>query len=278
MAESTFLFSVDLEDVRDMIPNGEMYKERVPLLTEQYLKFLDEHESKATFFVVGDVARKYPDLIREIHDKGHEVACHSDKHLHLTKMSKTEFKKDLEENILSIQRAGVTKIFGFRAPTFSLTNECEWAYDVMKECGIVYSSSVLPANNPLFGWPEFGASHKDMSGVLEIPITLSGLPGLNIPFCGGVYFRVLPFFLIKRLFKSKIRKGEPILNYLHPYDIDTDQEHFMHPHIDDSSFYNFLMYVNRGKVFKRLSNLFKIEGVKVCRYDEYYQKIISNAN
>lgn len=263
-----FLFSIDLEDIRNRIPQGYKYRERVPDMTLKYLNFLELNNSKCTFFIVGNVARQYPELIKEIISKGHEIACHSDKHIPLTSLNETMFKKDLESNIESLMKAGATNIKGFRAPTFSLTNKTKWAYKILKDFGFAYSSSVLPAKNPLFGWENFGTSLKQINGITEIPISLTNTSILNIPFAGGVYFRVIPFFIIKYFFNKYKKQKKHITSYFHPYDIDSKQEKFMHPEINNKRFYNFLLYFNRKNTLKRLQKIID-KNFKIIKYFDY---------
>jgi polysaccharide deacetylase family protein (PEP-CTERM system associated) len=262
-----YLFSVDLEDVRDMIDNGMQYKEAVVSNTFKYLAWLSKHKFKATFFVVGRTAQAFPSLIKEIADSGHEIALHSHNHIHITKLTPEEFKADIAANINAIQKAGITNIKGFRAPTFSLVEKSKWAYKILRSAGIEYSSSVIPNANPLFGWQNFGGEQM-VDGVYEIPMNVGNKP-FSVPFGGGVYFRVLPVQLSLQLFKNAAKKQQPVLGYFHPYDVDTEQERFMHPHLNNNRFLNKLMYINRSKVFNRLNRVIDL-GFEVVRYDEYY--------
>src|SRR5690242_5053049 len=112
MNSKYFLFSVDLEDVRLRMKDGEKYQERVPAMIENYLRFLQTHHSKATFFTVGDMAEKYPSLIKSIADEGHEIACHSYRHITINKQKSDEFKVDVSKNLEALNKAGVKNIYG----------------------------------------------------------------------------------------------------------------------------------------------------------------------
>jgi polysaccharide deacetylase family protein (PEP-CTERM system associated) len=272
---AVFLFSVDLEDVRMTIANGDRYREAVPRNVARYLEFLDRHAMRCTFFTVGDIARRYPQLVRELIGAGHEVACHTSDHVPLDRHDPESFREDLQRNLDDLRKAGADDVCGFRAPTLSLTEQSRWAYDVLAESGFRYSSSVLPARNPLYGWPGFPeeATLTD-SGIWEIPVSLSKLPGLNVPFGAGVYFRVLPFVLVRRLFERTFAEGRPVVGYFHPYDIDTEQEHFMHAGLGDSRFYNWLMYRNRKGVIPRLESLVS-GGRPVFPYADYVSRVLS---
>jgi polysaccharide deacetylase family protein (PEP-CTERM system associated) len=255
-AMSVILLSIDLEDVRDGAPNSESYRDRVVANTMQYLHHFKEWGVSATFFVVGNMARRYPQLISEIIEAGHELACHGDVHLQLDKLNPQKFREDLQRNVTALQNAGGKDIRGFRAPTYSLTERTSWAHEVLADLGFTYSSSVLPAKSPLYGWPEFGKQARRMDkGLWEIPVTIHDIPGLSTPIAGGVYFRVLPFLLTRWAIRQKIRKEEPVVTYFHPYDIDTEQERFLHPDLTEKKYLNFLMFIGRAKVLNRLAIL-----------------------
>ena len=256
---SALLLSIDLEDVRDWVEDGRRYQPRVPVNTERYLEFFQELEVKATFFTVGSTARQYPDLIRTIAKEGHELACHSDRHIQITRQTPEEFFEDIVNNKKSLEDISGMQVSGYRAPTFSLIARTAWAHDLLARAGFAYSSSVLPANNPLFGWPEFGRKIRKLSsGLWELPMTLHSIPFLQSPIAGGVYFRVFPYWLTSLGVRTCQRNQIPLTTYFHPYDIDFDQERFMHPDLNKSRIMNTLMYVGRAQVLGRLRKLHKI--------------------
>jgi polysaccharide deacetylase family protein (PEP-CTERM system associated) len=264
----TFLFSVDLEDVRERMPDGERYKPRVAEMTSRYLAFLKKHGCTATFFVVGQTAAANPEVIRAITEAGHEIALHSSRHTPLDTLGRERFARDLEENIAVLKRLGASAIRGFRAPVLSMTQATSWAYPILKQYGIDYSSSVLPAKNPLYGWPEHTGALSLHEGVAELPVSLLPYAALPVPCAGGTYFRALPLTLLARGFDSANKAGRPVVGYLHPYDIDTQQERFMHPDIRGNRLLNFLMYYNRKSVFPKLEALLE-RGYSIMRYDAF---------
>jgi polysaccharide deacetylase family protein (PEP-CTERM system associated) len=267
--EQKYLFSVDLEDVRDRLSNGARYPDRIPKLVNDFLTFLDQSSSKATFFIEGRIAKRHPKLIAEIANAGHEIACHTDTHPELTSLSKSQFKDEMERNKDALSSACGEKIIGFRAPYFSMVPSSSWTYEILANLGFEYSSSVLPAKNPLFGWPEFGVKPKIISGVLELPMTLTALPKFNVPFAGGTYFRILPSFVLTTLFKRHFKKNKcPVLGYFHPYDIDTEQVDFIFPGMEQKPIWNQLMYLGRGNVCNKLHKIMK-HGFVIKRYDHY---------
>jgi hypothetical protein len=184
------------------------------------------------------------------------------------------FKKDLVENIQLLHDAGATDIIGFRAPVLSLIEKTSWAYDVLEELNFRYSSSVLPADNPLYGWKEFGLTSKRIKNIIEIPISVGRIGSFVFPIVGGIYFRVFPLFLTKRIIKKQLI-GQPLVSYFHPYDIDIEQEKFMHGGINDSKIYNWLMYYNRGSLFNKLDYLIE-SGYKITTYNNFVDEIIKN--
>ena len=264
-----YLFSVDLEDVRLSVPEGLRHRERVPANARTFLRWLARHEFTCTFFVVGNVAEMYPDLVREIAGQGHEIACHSLNHTPLDRQTVDELRVETERGLEALHRAGADRVRGFRAPTFSLIERTQDRYEVLAGLGFTYSSSVLPARNPLYGWPEFGPRPRRVeAGLVEIPMSVGRVGPLQLPFAGGIYFRVLPEAVIVRHFRNHDPRNGPPRGYFHPYDLDTEQERFMHPEINDNRFYNWLMFRNRDKVIARLDRLVQL-GWRVMRYEEY---------
>jgi polysaccharide deacetylase family protein (PEP-CTERM system associated) len=266
---TTFLFSIDLEDIRLRLSHPERYEERVPLNTHRYLDWLRKYGFQCTFFVTGDVATLYPSLIEEIVAEGHEIACHTNNHLPLDQQSPEAFKADLAANLEVLYKAGAKPISGFRAPVFSLTPETAWAYDVLSELGFRYSCSVLPAKNPLYGWEDFGFHPRMMNAnILEIPLTVGHFGPMRLPVGGGVYFRVLPFPCIEWVAKKRLRAGAPVIGYFHPYDIDWEQERYINPGIGENRWFNYLMYFNRKGVFSRLDKMVG-KGLTVTTYARF---------
>ncbi|MES2628653.1 MAG: polysaccharide deacetylase family protein [Bacteroidota bacterium] len=271
--KGAFLFSVDLEDIRLRLDHPGKYQERVPQNTYRYLDWLRRHNSTCTFFVTGDMAVLYPSLIREILSEGHEIACHTFDHIPLDRQTALQFRDDMKRNMDVLYAAGASDIKGFRAPIFSLTPGTQWAYDVLAELGFTYSSSVLPAKNPFYGWENFGSAPRIMNGICEIPLTVAKFGPLTIPVAGGIYFRVLPWFFINREIQKCLENDIPAISYFHPYDIDHDQERYMNPGINNSRIYNFLMYYNRSKLLKKMDKVIE-KGFRVMTYSDYLKNIL----
>ena len=252
-----------------MLPDGHRYAERVPVMTERIVAFLAEHRIRCTFFTTGDVARRYPALLHDVAREGHEIACHTSDHTPLDRHDEASFRDDLKRCQDDFARAQVAPAVGFRAPYGSMLSTTTWAYDVLKELGFTYSASVLAAMNPIYGWAGYGPDRPSRRfAIPELPVSLSHLPALNVPFMGGVYFRILPFPLIRHLFQRRLREGDPAIGYLHPFDFDDAQERYMFPGIKESRLFNWLMYKNRDTVFARITALVRT-GVTIMPYAEY---------
>lgn len=274
---AAFLFSVDLEDVRSMFEGGHRYPDRVPHNTRRYLDFLARHRVRCTFFTVGDVARRHPSLVREIAARGHEIACHSSDHVHLDRQTPETFADDLDRCLEDFDRAGVGSVTGYRAPAGTLRRETAWAYDVLRGRGFRYSSSVIPSRVGSRGWSGFGSDRPTLRhGLWELPFSVTRLPGFNLPFCAGVFFRVLPFPLVRALFRRRLRAGDPVTGYFHPYDIDPDQDRFPHPEVGHNPALNWLMYRNRHAVLGRLEDLAGA-GWPILPYSEYVERVLEGS-
>ncbi len=261
---SIFLLSVDLEDVSLELRDKTFYTQRIPETTFQLLDFFKQRQTTTTFFITGDLATKFPDLVKEIQLRGHEIGCHSDQHQSLHDLTPDLFKKDLEQNLETLFKTGAKDIVGYRAPMYSLTGKTQWVYRHLKEMGFIYSSSVLPASNPLYGWKDFGETPREIDGILEIPISLSPLPFLGVPFAGGVYFRLIPQIIINRFFNHFIKRNKLVIGYIHPQDIDGD-----FPRLDYENYgkiFNFLLNYNKSSVLNNLEGLiaggFKIQSFR----------------
>lgn len=262
----TFLFSIDLEEF--YAERTEFHRTPLPELAERYLALLRGRQMKATFFIVGEIAQKFPEVIRAIAAEGHELACHTFDHIPLNERNPDTLRDDLRRNLDALAPFATVPVQGFRAPILSLGEKQQWAYEVLAELGFTYSSSVLPARNPLHGWPGFGLQPRRLHGVLEVPVTLSPFFGLDVPIGAGTYFRCLPFGSIRRRFSDHAESGTAIVGYFHPYDIDTDQEKVMSRGVGGSRLLNSLLYFNRGATLQRLESILDA-GFRIMPYRDF---------
>jgi peptidoglycan/xylan/chitin deacetylase (PgdA/CDA1 family) len=187
-------FTVDLEDPTERYePDG-----RYVIMTRRILDICDKMQRRATFFVVGRVAEGAPRLIQEIAAKGHEVAYHSRNHVPLTEEKPARFKRESAEDKDRFEQLTGYALLGFRAPRFSLTPQSLWAVDVLGELGFRYSSSIMPTNISLFGFPNASRVPSIWpNGLIELPLPVADLGPLRIPYLGGIYLYALPQWMTR---------------------------------------------------------------------------------
>ncbi len=181
-------------------------------------------KQKATFFCLGWVARKYPEVIKEIDRRGHEIATHSDLHQLAYEQSRTIFTQDLERSIKSIEDVIGKKVRAYRAPGFSLMKENKWVFEELIKNGIEIDASIFPAKRSHGGFEQFGHAEPcwiDIDGMRlkEFPINLASFANKNLIFSGGGYFRLLPFPVLDKLTQN----SDYVMTYFHPRDFDAEQ-------------------------------------------------------
>jgi polysaccharide deacetylase family protein (PEP-CTERM system associated) len=207
----------------------EEYARRMDVCTRWLLDELAALDIRATFFVVGQVARSHPELIRAMHRAGHEVGSHSWEHLRVHRLTPDEFREDVRRSKGAIEDVTGEAVCGYRAPTFSIMRETAWAIDVLAELGLRYDSSVYPVRHDRYGVPgapraPFRARGRERT-LLEVPPATLRLCRMNVPVGGGGYFRLLPLFLMERAFAQVRRRCVPAVTmlYFHPWEFDPDQ-------------------------------------------------------
>jgi polysaccharide deacetylase family protein (PEP-CTERM system associated) len=182
---------------------------------------LAEHDVRATFFFLGTVARRSPALVAEAARVGHEVASHGDDHRRLFGMNPSAVRERLRQHKEELEDLAGVRVHGFRAPEFSITARTPWALDVIREVGFTYDSSVYPTGvHDVYGIPD-ASSHLRVldNGLIEFPPPSARVIGRRIPFGGGGYFRMAPSALTERLIDRTNGQGEPVMLWLHPYEI-----------------------------------------------------------
>ncbi len=226
------VLSVDLEDYYHANYPGYDYtklKTRISHLVEPTLKLLDileETGAKITFFVLGEVARKYPDLVRRISNAGHEIACHGNNHRLITELGKAETISGITTSISLLEDITGQKVLGYRAPNFSAhLNRTHWLFEEIYKLGIFYDSSRFPAKTYYGGEPFMNNYPHIMplkcGGKLwEVPVSSSNTPLVRFVWSGGFYWRILPLRIIVARTNRLIASGRPAVLYLHPKDID----------------------------------------------------------
>lgn len=205
------------------------YQSRIERNTYKLLDIFSKRHQKATFFVLGWVAERYPNLVKDIAERGHEVGCHGFSHQLIYNQKPDVFReetiraKSLLENIIQ------TPVHGYRAASFSVTKQQMWALDILVESGFTYDSSVFPIRHDRYGIPDasrFPHRLQTPSGetLVEFPLSTIEILRYRLPIAGGGYFRLYPYGLTRMALRSiNARHRQPFAFYIHPWELDPDQ-------------------------------------------------------
>ena len=257
------VISVDVEDYfqveafSDIVDrkSWDQYPSRVEGNTKRILDLLDESDVKGTFFILGWVAERYPNLVREIVSRGHEPACHSYWHRMIYKLEPEEFREDTLRAKSVIEQAAGSPVYGYRAPSFSIVTRSLWALEILAECGFTYDSSIFPIHHDTYGIP--GAPRAPFridtpaGPVVECPMSTFRMLGKqNLPVGGGGYLRMLPFWYTRLGCRRLQSQRVPLVVYIHPWEIDPDQ-----PRLPGRAKSMLRHYTNLKKTAGRLSRL-----------------------
>lgn len=200
------------------------YEVRIYENVDRILSILDDTNTKATFFVIGWVAKTYPDLVKKIASK-YQIGSHTENHQLVWQQSPAEFREDVSTSIKRLEDITGQKVEAFRAPGFSIRESEAWAFDIMAELGIKYDCSVFPAHHAHGGMPSFEKaapaiiSHGSTS-IKEFPVCFKTIAGKHLMYNGGGYFRLFPYSLIKKWTKES---DDYVMSYIHPRDLDAGQ-------------------------------------------------------
>jgi polysaccharide deacetylase family protein (PEP-CTERM system associated) len=259
----TNVFSVDVEDYfhASALADGvrsvglENLEHRVVSNTVRVLDVLDMAETKGTFFVLGWVTERYPELVREIQSRGHEVACHGYSHSIVYEQSPDEFRRETLKAKKLLEDTIGERVIGYRAASFSITKNSLWALDIHAETGFLYDSSVFPAHHDRYGIPDAALEPHRIAlqsgaSIVEVPMSVTRFFGLNIPVSGGGYFRLYPYWFSRLAGKAVQAKQRPWVFYVHPWEVDTDQ-----PRLDVGLLSKFRHYNNLQRTEGRLKRL-----------------------
>lgn len=181
----------------------------------------------ATWFVLGYCAERFPDLIREISDQGHEIACHSYQHIKVAGMTPQQFAKDTERAVDAIAGAIGYPPRGYRAPSWSINVDAGWAFEILANLGFSYDSSVFPIKHDIYGSPDsprhlFRMKFGNGRALWEIPCSTYRLLGHNLPLAGGGYLRHSPYWYSRMMVRGLNRRQQPAMVYMHPWELDPD--------------------------------------------------------
>lgn len=232
------------------------YGQRMEVSTRRLLDQLAAAGAKATFFVVGEIGRTHPALIRAMCDAGHEVGSHSWDHCRVHRFTPASFREDLLRSKDVLEQATGAEVSGFRAPTFSIVRETGWAVDVLAECGFAYDSSVFPVRHDRYGIPDaprgpFRAVGRERE-ILELPLVTYRVAGFNLPVAGGGYFRLFPLAVMRAGLRQVAQADPPAVGmlYFHPWEFDPDQ-----PRLPLKRLSRWRTYVGIGRTTRRLAAL-----------------------
>lgn len=226
---------------------------RIERNVDLILNMLAESGARATFFTLGWIAERYPQLVRRIVEGGHELASHGFGHHRATEQGEALFLADIGLAKLILEDVSGAEIKGYRAPSFSIGRDNPWAFDCIGRAGYRYSSSVYPVRHDHYGMPDAPRfAHQVRTGLLEVPVTTVRLFDRNWPAGGGGYFRLMPYLMSRWLLRRVNRiDGEPAIFYFHPWEIDADQPRV--PGINAKT--RFRHYVNLARTERRLRRL-----------------------
>jgi polysaccharide deacetylase family protein (PEP-CTERM system associated) len=233
------------------------YGERMVTATRRLLDLFAEASAPATFFVVGEIARNHPALVRAIYDAGHEVGSHSWDHRMVHRFTPESFRIDLLKSKDALEQASGGPVRGFRAPTFSISRSAAWAIDVLAECGFEYDSSIFPVRHDRYGIPDAPRTPflavGNRSEILELPLLTYRIAGMNLPVAGGGYFRLFPLAALRAGLRQAARQQSPCaMLYFHPWEFDPNQ-----PRLKLNRLARWRTYVGMTKTSVRLGTLLK---------------------
>jgi polysaccharide deacetylase family protein (PEP-CTERM system associated) len=258
------LLSVDVEDYYHVEAFADCvsprswpdFPPRVEANTRRILQIFREHACRATFFVLGWVAERNPQLVREIVDAGHEVACHGYSHRRVSSLTPDEFRADLRRAKQVVEDAAGVPILGYRAPTFSIGQKNLWALEILSEHGFLYDSSIFPIRHDLYGFPRaprfpHRLELRSQRTLFEIPMTTVRVGGLTWPAGGGGHLRLLPMRYTRWAIRHIHEKErQSVVLYLHPWELDPGQ-----PRIDGKWKSRIRHYTGLGSMEGRLREL-----------------------
>ncbi len=260
----TNMLTVDVEEhyqvsaFKDAISrdNWHKHESRVVQNTQSLLELFASKNLKATFFVLGMVAEKHPELVREIHAAGHEVASHGYSHKLIYEQTPEVFYSETEKSKKILEDIIGTQVYGYRAASYSITEKSLWALDTLIELGFEYDSSIFPVKHDRYGIPNtpthaYTLERGEGKSITEIPLSTKPMFGYTLPIAGGGYFRLFPYQFTEWALGS-INKSQrkPFIFYLHPWEVDAEQ-----PRIKASRLSEFRHYNNLDKCKDRLEKL-----------------------
>ena len=229
--EKTNILTIDLEDWHSLVhrrltgvlppPSKNVFRQ-----VDRVLHILDQHQTKATFFVLGTLAESHPRLVKQIAEQGHEIASHGYSHLPVHKLSPEQFKSETQKSKILLEDITGNLVAGYRAAEFSIIRQTLWALEILADLGFNYDSSIFPMYHRRYGIYNFPqlANRYTLSHnlkIIEIPLSTFSLGKLKWSFAGGGYFRLAPLVAISDMVKKQNAEHIPVVTYFHPYEFDS---------------------------------------------------------
>ena len=256
------ILTIDVEElyhaeyVKESLPKHTI-EDKSPHDLTKTLTLLKQHNVNATFFIVGELAQKHPELIPQIKESGHEIAFHAFYHEPMWKKSPESFRDEIDK-FHSVTDA---RCKSFRAPSFSINNGTRWVLDVLEQAGFQYDSSIFPARTPLYGAPKaplkpYKPNHMDITvedeaaRLWEFPLHTYPLPFIRLPMAGGFYLRFFPPRLMKRSIRKANREGRPAVIFVHTWELNPET-----PRLKLGLYRSFVTYRNLEKTASRMDAL-----------------------
>jgi polysaccharide deacetylase family protein (PEP-CTERM system associated) len=234
------------------------YPSRVVENTRKITAILDEQNVKATFFILGWTAERFPDMVKQLADNGHEIATHGYSHQMVYTQTKAAFEEDLVKSIEVLENISGKKIIGYRAPTYSIIEESFWAFDILIRHNLLYDSSIFPIIHDRYGVPDgerfpYRIERGNGQSIIEFPLSTLRFWKWNFPIAGGGYLRLFPYWFLKKSLQWLNRQGKLGIIYLHPWELDPEQ-----PRIPDiPPITRFRHYINLHSTAIKLRNLIR---------------------
>jgi polysaccharide deacetylase family protein (PEP-CTERM system associated) len=261
--------SVDLEDYYCDLPfaTWNNYGSRVVETSQTILDLFEKHKVQATFFTLGYIAERHPELVEQVKARGHEISSHGYYHTDVRRMNKESFNLDLAKSLQILEKIYGEKVLGFRAPFFSINKQNYWAFDVLKN-HLRYDSSIFPvklhyglsdAPRHIYRVSDKDPLKEDVDGnFIEIPLTTLRLPGIgNLPIGGGFHMRFLPYRLLKLGIEKFNKAGFSAVFYIHPKDLDP-----LMPRIPSYAWHYYWGLNTATKKFENLLKDFKFSSIR----------------
>ena len=269
------IFSIDVEDwyhILDVdsapttIAQWDALPARVEANFRRLMDILSESKGRATCFFIGHIAKRFPHLVREARERGHEIASHSYEHRLIYTMTPAEFLEDATRARKTLEDISGGPVAGFRASGFSVTEATPWFFEKLVEAGYTYDSSTFPASRGhggLKGGRLEPYRMKTAAGELvEFPVTVAEVLGKRMCFFGGGYLRLFPYPLVKRMSRAVLGEGRPVIFYVHPREIDPD-----HPRLPMGAARRFKTYINLRTTERKIRNI--LSDFPVTTFNEY---------